>query len=275
VNYGSLPYASVPQTATWQDDQKDYRNSRAFYYWHFADYVFPDEGYVKTLPPVYNVTQFLLDSYSTIMNETTTDKWTLAFQLRSFIHFMGDIHTPFHNINRYTNEFPTGDNGGNSFHISCPFGSCCNNIHFIWDSAGCQFILNDPLNSIYNKDFKKNISRILKENPLSSFQSDYISTFDPPSWSYESFLIARDIGYNITQNSWPSEEYFKTVHEYADKRIVLAAYRLSSALDQFMKNKNIPKYSSTSILGIAFWAIDSVLLILIIWIFIYQHFYKK
>ena len=46
--------------------------------------------------------------------------WSLgdSFNLRLFIHYVGDIHQPLHATSRYTSQYPEGDRGGNSFALT-------------------------------------------------------------------------------------------------------------------------------------------------------------
>lgn len=55
-----------------------------------------------------------------------------SFNMRMFIHLVGDIHQPLHATTRYANDFKTGDRGGNSFKIT---GDGVSNLHALWDSA--------------------------------------------------------------------------------------------------------------------------------------------
>ena len=63
-----------------------------------------------------------------------------GFNLRMFIHFVGDIHQPLHATSRFTVEFPDGDRGGNSFKLTKQ--GEVSELHALWDSA-IQHYAND------------------------------------------------------------------------------------------------------------------------------------
>jgi len=46
--------------------------------------------------------------------------WSLgdSFNLRLFIHYVGDIHQPLHATSRFTTNHPDGDTGGNLFTLT-------------------------------------------------------------------------------------------------------------------------------------------------------------
>jgi len=50
--------------------------------------------------------------------------WELgdSFNLRLFIHYVGDIHQPLHATSRFTSKYPEGDRGGNSFTLTSSGG---------------------------------------------------------------------------------------------------------------------------------------------------------
>jgi hypothetical protein len=55
-----------------------------------------------------------------------------SFALRLIIHLVGDIHQPLHCSNRVTKESPTGDKGGNDFHLPSHYGN--SDLHAVWDT---------------------------------------------------------------------------------------------------------------------------------------------
>jgi hypothetical protein len=61
--------------------------------------------------------------------------WNLgdSFNLRLFIHYVGDIHQPLHATSRYTAKYPEGDRGGNSFTLTSSGG--VSQLHALWDSV--------------------------------------------------------------------------------------------------------------------------------------------
>ena len=130
ANYGQLPNVRLEDSANWQDDLKGTYNLGIMSYWHFLQKPLIDESFTVTINnPTYNITAYLPSAWKTLLNPPTTDKGIIAFHLRSLVHFVGDIHTPHHNVAHYTSETPEGDSGGNLYILNCKYGSACNNIH--------------------------------------------------------------------------------------------------------------------------------------------------
>lgn len=76
-----------------------------------------------------------LDSYvyQYIQNTMFPDSESVAksFALRLLIHYLGDIHQPFHAENLYSSTFPDGDKGGNLFTLPSHYAS--EELHAVWD----------------------------------------------------------------------------------------------------------------------------------------------
>lgn len=56
-----------------------------------------------------------------------------SYALRLFIHFMGDIHQPFHTTARFTDTYPDGDKGANLFEL--PYHYEADELHAVWDKG--------------------------------------------------------------------------------------------------------------------------------------------
>lgn len=69
----------------------------------------------------------------TVRLHTKSEDEAQSLGLRLLIHFYGDIHQPLHNVDRYTNKYPSGDKGGNAFAIKMHYKA--NELHAVWDSA--------------------------------------------------------------------------------------------------------------------------------------------
>ena len=83
-----------------------------------------------------------------------------SYALRLFIHFMGDIHQPFHTEARFTDTYPDGDKGANAFEL--PYHYEADELHAVWDKG------------VYT--LRGNIARPFTSETYSSFQT---KTIDP------------------------------------------------------------------------------------------------
>jgi len=54
-----------------------------------------------------------------------------SFALRLLIHYIGDMHQPFHNEAQYSEAYPDGDKGANSVTTKNHYGA--DELHAVWD----------------------------------------------------------------------------------------------------------------------------------------------
>ena len=257
VNQNSLPTQTFIQSAGWQDELKDVYHLNAMGNWHFADgpLIRNETKPVKIAQPSYNVTSFLIDSWAALNDPSTTSIWAWAFHLRSLIHFVGDVHTPHHNVALYSDEFITGDRGGNSYKINCPYGAACNNIHFIWDAVGLDYVMADPTLPKTHEAFEKNVSKVVSTYPKENLNLD----FAPANWSNEAYQMAALYGYETEMLSFPSKQYFDIVRKYGNEMVARAGYRLGAVLDKILDKA--PVQEEKHIDEILLWSINIVLFV--------------
>lgn len=251
--------------STWPDDLNAFRMP-AMAEWHYSDVPFiPFDNYSYPYPkPTYNVTSYITDAWATLNNETTTDIWAWTFHVRNLIHFVGDIHTPHHNVGRFTNELPDGDMGGNLYPIVCEWGDACKNIHFFWDSSIMSFPIYYFMYPVYRNDLIKNASLIEEEYPKSMF--DDLTSVDVDLWSGESYKVAVELGYSTPANQKPSQEYMEKARKAAHRRIAMAGYRLGHMLKELIESGKMPEFpeESISFREIFLWTINGCCFIAII-----------
>lgn len=273
LRYGQLPIQTITESTTWQDDLKDSYKLDVMGLWHFSDGPIVKGDNVEIPPPTYNITTYLEDAWRTLTNPTTTDPWVWAFHLRSILHFVADVHTPHHNVALFTNDnFRRGDAGGNGYKLNCVYGSACNNIHFLWDSAGLLYNIYNPLIPKFRDEFSSNATNFVKEFPESRFtgKSFDLKTYEPYKWHNESYDVAVKVGYDTPMYGWPSEDYFEKVRTQCKDRIALAGYRLGSVLKQLVDS--IPYDVPSSTREIIVWIVDAVLIVLsILFVILTKH----
>ena len=74
------------------------------------------------------LTSYVYTKLTGMYNETVSQ----SFALRLLMHYIGDVHQPLHSSNRYSSEYPSGDEGGNFFTLASHDG--VKNLHSAWDS---------------------------------------------------------------------------------------------------------------------------------------------
>lgn len=260
ISYGALPTQTITEATTWQDDLKDTYDMQAMGIWHFTNRPIIRTEDVHIPPPKFDVLTVLNSSWRALTDKTTTDPWVWAFHIRNLLHFVADVHTPHHNVALYDKDlFPNGDAGGNGYKLNCVYGSACNNIHFLWDSAGLMFNLFNPLYPKYRDEFAENATNIVKDLPESYYSNKDLKSFKPKSWSDESFEVVKTYGYNTTMYGWPQETYFSTVRYQCKLRIVIAGYRLGYILKSLVND--IPISVPNNAREVAIWIVDAILVV--------------
>lgn len=256
---------SIINASLWQDDLKS-SNLYMMWNWHFSDQPVIKPGFTpEFIPTSYNVTCALTEAINSIMLPTTTSLWSLHFFMRNLLHFMGDIHQPLHSSAYFSEEYPTGDSGGNFIKIKCSYGSACDNLHFAWDSALLNYQFNDS--EAVLTDFLYNVSLIKKKYPPSTLEFD-AENLDVMNMNNEAHSVAEKFVYGaLPENLVLADEYFIPGRVWADKMISLAGHRLGRILQNFFNTRGLLPFVETPPFsvreGIA-WAIDCVLLIVIV-----------
>jgi S1/P1 Nuclease len=123
--------------ATWPDWVRNHE-AREFSHatWHYVNYPFVPPGSkidpAKHEPPPRqeNVVNVLPRCVERIRAGGDIDK---AVYLCWLLHLIGDMHQPLHCVAMYSEQFPTGDAGGNSCRIRIKSGGSPVNLHSYWD----------------------------------------------------------------------------------------------------------------------------------------------
>ena len=74
---------------------------------------------------------------ASVRKRTHSEDEAKSLGLRLLIHFVGDVHQPLHNANRYTKDKPSGDKGGNDFMLKYHYSA--NELHAVWDNVIYQY----------------------------------------------------------------------------------------------------------------------------------------
>jgi len=127
-----------------------------------------------------------LDSYlyDYVQNRLYPDNPDVAksYALRLLIHYLGDIHQPFHVESRFNDAYPTGDKGANSFPI--PYHYEADELHALWDKG------------LYT--LRTNIARPFTNETYASFQT---KTIDPYMSKYPYTLTDASVA-NTDADAW-------------------------------------------------------------------------
>lgn len=253
----------IVNMSAWQDTiSGSHYQIRTMRTWHYSDepYIIEPSDQANIPPICYNVTNICNEAMQFLLDETTTSPWSLSFGLRSFVHFLGDAHQPMHSVALFSNNFTTGDAGGNLYYFDSQFGANAAQLHKIWDNAGLSYQFLKPLET-----FEANVSLLLKTHPKSKYK-DLIYDENPYHWVLESFEDSKRVAYTAKMNEKLEQSYLQKVRDTSNDRIVLAGYRLGHFLNKFFEKRGIPRLytpfskscTKIKISEIVAWIIDGI-----------------
>ena len=225
-------------SACWADDLKSegaYQEAN----WHFID--IPVESATSPppspppSPPTENVAWAITEGQSTVYGKKSTllDK---SRQLRFIVHFVGDIHQPLHAASYFSEQFPTGDAGGNAWPIQLPEAPFyTNELHAVWDSGNGQWVndLTRPLNDTSQAYLKSFAASIMQEFPATDPSiAPKISDYNVSNWASESNAYAATVAYTAPQAPTPiPQSYIDDGQTLCKQQIAVGGYRLASLLE--------------------------------------------
>lgn len=255
--------------SAWQDSIGTSNSQiRTMKTWHYSDepYIVEPADQAKVPPICYNVTDICNECMKFLLDKSTTSPWALSFGLRSFIHFIGDSHQPLHSATLFSNEFKTGDVGGNIYYFNSQYGANAGQLHKIWDNAGLQYQFIKPLET-----FEANVSNLIKTHPKSKYQN-LIDDENAYHWVLESFEEAKRVAYTAKNNEKLEASYLQAVRETSNDRIVLSGYRLGRFLNKFFETRGLPElytpfskeHTKLKASEIAAWVIDALCILYLI-----------
>jgi S1/P1 Nuclease len=178
-----------------------------------------------------------------VKNQTDGERRAIA--LAWLFHLVGDIHQPLHTAQLFTVDYPNGDRGGNEICVRVTQAGQPMDLHRFWDgvitsSASLRRLRNEATALRNRQEFQRSH---LTELTSTSFES----------WAKESFEIATKIAYRnggligspkggnkdcttvIAAAALPVG-YVVSASRIADRRIILAGYRLADLLTRLTQN---------------------------------------
>ena len=270
--------ATMVSAATWHDDVSGFV-ARVMSQWHFSDGPIVDPNFNLTdFEETYNVTSVLNDTINALFDPTTTNIWALHFLFRNLAHFIGDAHTPCHTAAYYSEQYPTGDRGGNSVKLNkttCHFGTPCDQLHKMWDSGVLNFQYQYLSSDSILQEFEYNVSHIMKMHSPGALPTVHI--LDPSYWEKETHQVAVEYAYGkitdlndtTVNNKNLAPDYFVEGQQQAELLIVKAGYRLSFIIQQFfaVHNPEDPRMATVEVIPareIVLWVVDSLIIAAVI-----------
>jgi hypothetical protein len=227
------------QAARWPDDA---RGSEEFHHshWHFINLPYKPEGqpdHVHATPPdsdnilrAYELNLGHLKDYRADIEER-------AMAMCWVLHLIGDAHQPLHVAQLFTTQHHTGDKGGNKFYIHAKHGASAITLHQYWDDL---IIGSERFQSVRNKAIELRNHPELNKNKLNELHEAHFE-----KWvSVESYKLAKEVVYRhgkliggaeLADAVTLPEDYAHTVKPVAERRIVLAGYRMADVLKRTLE----------------------------------------
>ncbi|MFO0829060.1 MAG: S1/P1 nuclease [Phycisphaerales bacterium] len=158
-----------------------------------------------------------IGKYRDILKDANRPKEERAEALRLLLHFVGDIHQPFHVSYKE-------DKGGNMLSVQA-FGTK-SNMHRVWDSDLISRRLRDT------KGGWAVMSADLRQAITDEQRKKWTVSLDPATWANESLTLTRELYANLPTNPDDvGESYYQRWMPTAEKQLQAAGVRLAALLN--------------------------------------------
>ncbi len=245
------PYSFVT-AACWMDDIRSRTEPEFKQYavWHYVNLPFTPDGMPAPNPSAGPNVIFGVQKTQDILTGKTTDPAIDQDQaLVMLLHFTGDVHQPLHTTSR------DNDAGGNKVklaNLKDPLADLIfskgGNLHFFWDSSYRRIYKNGDATVSFEAPLHDRAAPVAGHNQalaLVRTQATALEKKYPPSilkeqgdglsWAKESHSIGYTLGYEaLPKTSGPiklTQSYVDNARNAAEKRIVLAGYRMANFLN--------------------------------------------
>lgn len=225
---------SFVESAVWADDNKAI-SWGAFSDWHFVDTPVISDNFDPEIEfDMKNATWAIYQMKKTLKNKNKPkfdSGLALSFAWRYLIHLVGDLHQPLHASALYSEMFPNGDRGGNSFKITYPDDKQVKNLHALWDSCVGQYgSIWAPVSDGEWNQLGQFAADLMQQFPRKAV-SKRVKVLDERKWAEEMNQIAIDYVYaDIEPNTTPSAAYIERGQKMVNEQLAVAGYRLTDMM---------------------------------------------
>ena len=213
-------------------------NAHDFPTWHYTNYPLTPQvlsGNVSTIEPTLtpenDVQHGFRESLLILFSDASSNELK-AIYLSWVIHLVGDAHQPLHCVALVTDLYPEGDRGGNLFFVRPTENSEGINLHAFWDG-----LLGRSADA---RNARNETTRLLQQRKEERYEGKKDASM-MEEWMLEGRELA--IEYVYLRGTLPATDrdhrekaailpadYAKNAKEIAEKRSVLAGYRLARVL---------------------------------------------
>ncbi len=190
-----------------------------------------------------NILTALAENENVVKNGNDPER--KAITLAWLFHLVGDIHQPLHTAQLFTVDYLNGDRGGNEICVRVTQAGPPMDLHRFWDGV---------ITSSSNPTRLRNEATALRNRQeFQRSQLTELASTDFESWAKESFEIATKIAYRnggrigipkvgamdctmVAAAPVLPAGYVVSASRIADRRLILAGYRLADLLTRVMGN---------------------------------------
>jgi hypothetical protein len=242
------------QAARWPDDVRDNKQHHHGE-WHYINLPITSKAWDEikvTSEPLNvvaalgypNILSALSDNAKVMKAGTDAERAVAACWL---LHLVGDVHQPLYAVAYHDDEHRRGDRGGNDFYVRVTAGGAVINLQSLWDG-----LLGNDQKYRATGDLaiglrnRPEFAREMLKNELAVPPAINTGNSAADAWCEESAAIARDVAYaggalrgGTNRNDGPvlPDGYTKRAKAVAERRVVLAGYRLAEVLKSVTKGR--------------------------------------
>jgi len=165
-----------------------------------------------------------------------------SFALRLLIHYIGDMHQPFHNEAQYSEAYPDGDKGANAVETKYHYGA--DELHAVWDILmySQHVSITRPINETYWPTFQANTIEMANNGQEAVKDTNEYENINVFLWSDESYRIAITKYDGIEVDQPVPQSYQDENLQVCWDRITLGAYRLAHLIEYMYPAKDDSSY---------------------------------
>ena len=216
--------ASLASIASWADEVRPDRDET--YNWHFVDIpkdasgfsderdcFLPASRHKGSATDHHNCVVDRIELIKNILSDSNTPRDDRIEALKFVVHFVGDVHQPFHAI---------GEAAGGNGIVVTQFGSTeCGrhpcNLHGAWDSGLIEHT------AMGRDEYVAHLEKLISDEHLTA-------TGSPEDWANESHEYAKSA--LLPDRAQIDENYYETEIKVVDRRLALAGLRLAALLNE-------------------------------------------
>ncbi|HEY1465212.1 MAG TPA: S1/P1 nuclease [Terriglobales bacterium] len=227
-----LANKSLASVASWADSPERNQHPET-YNWHFVDIpksadsfedsrdcFLPKDTHPGAKTDHQNCVVDRITFFQKVLSDKTASHENRMEALKFIIHFVGDVHQPFHAIG--------DERGANGVHVvlfgtdNCPFAGkpekC--NLHAAWDDGMIQHT------GMAQKAYVAHLEQLIKDQKLTASGT-------PEDWANESHKYAQDAW--LDEGGAVDDDYYNKQINVVDMRLSIAGLRLATLLNETFK----------------------------------------